>query len=78
MIPEQDNQSEAFYVEVLKAAMRDGALKQDDRVLVVCGSVRDEASLRLAGLRNFVMSNIGGNVEVDVENLPIRMLRMMQ
>jgi SAM-dependent methyltransferase len=70
MIPEQDNQSEAFYVEVLKAAMRDGALKQDDRVLVVCGSVRDEASLREAGLRNFEMSNIGGDVEVDVENLP--------
>ena len=70
MIPEQDNQSEAFYVEVLQAALRDGALRQDDRVLVVCGSVRDEASLREAGLRNFEMSNIGGDVEVDVENLP--------
>lgn len=70
MIPEQDNQSEAFYVDVLKAAMGDGALRQDDRVLVVCGSVRDEASLREAGLRNFEMSNIGGDVEVDVENLP--------
>jgi len=69
MIPEQDNQSEAFYVDVLKAALRDGALRQDDRVLVVCGSVRDEASLREAGLRNFEMSNIGGDVEVDVENL---------
>jgi SAM-dependent methyltransferase len=69
MIPEQDNQSEAFYVEVLKAALRDGALKQDDRVLVVCGSVRDEASLKEAGLWNFEMSNIGGDVEVDVENL---------
>jgi hypothetical protein len=70
MIPEQDNQSEAFYVEVLKAAMRNGALKQDDRVLVVCGSVRDEASLHEAGLRNFEMSNIGGDLQVDVENLP--------
>ena len=70
MIPEQDNQSEAFYVEVLQAALRNGALRQDDRVLVVCGSVRDEASLRQAGLRNFEMSNIGGDVEVDVENLP--------
>ena len=69
MIPEQDNQSEAFYVDVVRAALRDGALKQDDRVLVVCGSVRDEASLREAGLRNFEMSNIGGEVEVDVENL---------
>ena len=70
MIPEQDNQSESFYVDVLRAALRDGALKQDDRILVVCGSVRDEASLREAGLRNFEMSNIGGDVEVDVENLP--------
>jgi len=69
MIPEQDNQSEAFYVEVLKAAVRDGALKQDDRILVVCGSVRDQASLREAGLKNFELSNIGGDVEVDVENL---------
>jgi SAM-dependent methyltransferase len=70
MIPEQDNQSDPFYVEVLKAAIRDSALKQDDRVLVVCGSVRDEASLKEAGLKNFEMSNIGGDVEVDVENLP--------
>lgn len=69
MIPEQDNQSESFYVDVVRAALRDGALKQDNRVLVVCGSVRDEASLREAGLRNFEMSNIGGDVEVDVENL---------
>ncbi len=70
MIPEQENQSEAFYVEVIRAALADGALRPDDRVLVVCGSMRDEASLREAGLRNFEMSNIGGDVEVDVENLP--------
>ena len=69
MIPKQDNQSETFYVEVLKAAMANGAVRYDDRVLVVCGSVRDEASLREAGLRNFEMSNIGGEVEIDVENL---------
>lgn len=69
MIPEQDNQSEAFYVEVLKAALADGALGPEDRVLVVCGSVRDEASLREAGVKNFEMSNIGGDAEVDVENL---------
>jgi SAM-dependent methyltransferase len=69
MIPEQEKQSDSFYVDVLQAALRDGALKQDDRVLVVCGSVRDEVSLREAGLRNFEMSNIGGEVEVDVENL---------
>jgi SAM-dependent methyltransferase len=69
MIPKQDNQSEAFYVEVLKSALTSGALRPDDRVLVVCGSVRDEASLREAGLRNFEMSNIGGEVEIDVENL---------
>ena len=70
MIPEQDNQSEVFYVDVLKAAMRDDAVRQDDRVLVVCGSMRDEASLREAGVKNFEMSNIGGDVGVDVENLP--------
>ena len=69
MIPKQDNQSEAFYVEVLKAALANSALRPDDRVLVVCGSVKDEASLRKAGLRNFEMSNIGGEVEIDVESL---------
>lgn len=69
MIPEQDNQSDPFYVDVLKAALRNGAVRPDDRVLVVCGGVRDEASLREAGLRNFELSNIGGDVEVDVENL---------
>lgn len=70
MIAEQDKQSDPFYVDVLQAALRDGALRADDRVLVVCGGVKDEASLREAGLRNFELSNIGGNVEVDVENLP--------
>ena len=70
MIPEQDNQSDPFYVDVLRAALADGALCADDRVVVVCGSVRDEASLRAAGMRNFELSNIGGDVEVDVENLP--------
>jgi SAM-dependent methyltransferase len=69
MIPEQEKQSDPFYVDVLRAALRDGALRADDRVLVVCGGVRDEASLREAGLRNFELSNIGGDVEVDVENL---------
>ncbi len=69
MIPEQDNQSDPFYVEVLRAALRDGALRAEDRVLVVCGGVKDEASLREAGLRNFELSNIGGEMEVDVENL---------
>lgn len=69
MIPQQEKQSDRFYVDVLRAALRDGALRPDDRVLVVCGGVRDEASLREAGLRNFELSNIGGDVEVDVENL---------
>ncbi|MFM8458135.1 MAG: class I SAM-dependent methyltransferase [Chthoniobacterales bacterium] len=69
MIPEQDKQSDAFYADVLRAALRDGTLRQDDRVLVVCGGPRDEASLREVGLSNFELSNIGGNVEVDVENL---------
>ncbi len=69
MIPEQDRQSDAFYVDVLRAAMRGGALRADDRVLVVCGGAKDEASLGEAGLRNFELSNIGGDVEIDVENL---------
>lgn len=69
MIPEQEKQSDPFYVDVLKAALRDEALRADDRVLVVCGGDKDEASLREAGLRNFELSNIGGDVEVDVENL---------
>jgi SAM-dependent methyltransferase len=69
MIPEQEKQSDPFYVAVLKAALRDGAMRVDERVLVVCGGVRDETSLREAGLRNFELSNIGGDIEVDVENL---------
>jgi SAM-dependent methyltransferase len=69
MIPEQEKKSDPFYVDVLRAALRDGALRADDRVLVVCGGDKDEASLREAGLRNFELSNIGGDVEVDVENL---------
>lgn len=69
MIPEQEKQSDSFYVDVLRAALRDGAMRVDERVLVVCGGVRDETSLREAGLRNFELSNIGGDIEVDVENL---------
>jgi len=69
MIPEQEIQSDPFYVDVLRSALRDGALRADDRVLVVCGGIRDEASLREAGLKNFELSNIGGDVEIDVENL---------
>jgi len=69
MIPEQDNQSDSFYVHVLKTALNDGALRANDRVLVVCGGDKDEASLRAAGLQNFELSNIGGGVAVDVENL---------
>ena len=69
MIPEQENQSDPFYVEVVRAALRDGSLLADNRVLVVCGGVKDECSLRQAGLKNFELSNIGGDVEVDVEKL---------
>ncbi|MBE2179416.1 MAG: methyltransferase domain-containing protein [Chthoniobacterales bacterium] len=61
--------SDAFYVSVLQSALRDGALRPDDRVLVVCGGPKDDASLRRAGLTNFEMSNISGDVAVDVENL---------
>ena len=64
--PETDD----FYVEVLKSAVRSGALRVEDRILVVCGGPKDEASLRAAGLRSFEMSNISGDVVVDVENLP--------
>jgi SAM-dependent methyltransferase len=59
-----------FYVEVLRRALAADALRADDRVLVVCGGPKDEASLREAGLRRFDVSNIGGDVAVDVENLP--------
>ena len=69
MIPEQENQSDSFYVHVLKTALHDSALRANDRVLVVCGGDKDEASLRAAGLQNFELSNIGGGVAVDVENL---------
>ncbi len=62
--------SDAFYVDVLKAAIRSGALRPEDRVLVVCGGPKDEASLRAAGLSNFEMSNISGDIVIDVENLP--------
>lgn len=63
-------ENDAFYVDVLKAALRSGALRVDDRILVVCGGAKDEASLRAAGLSHFELSNISGDVAMDVENLP--------
>jgi SAM-dependent methyltransferase len=68
----KQEQSDPFYVDVLESAMRSGALESDDRVLVVCGGEKDEASLKSAGLRNFECSNISGAVAVDVENLPYK------
>lgn len=62
--------ADPFYVGVLKSALKTGALKIEDRVLVVCGGDKDEASLRAAGIQNFDLSNICGDVTVDVENLP--------
>lgn len=70
MIPTEQKQSDAFYVDVLKSALRDGSLQSADRILVVCGGAKDEASLHEAGLENIELSNIGGDVEVDVERLP--------
>ncbi len=70
MIPAEQKQSDPFYVDVVRAALRDGALRPDDRALVVCGGAKDEVSLRGAGLKNFELSNIGGNRPIDVENLP--------
>jgi SAM-dependent methyltransferase len=68
----EDNtkQSDDFYVEVIKANLRSGALHAADKVLVVCGGQKDEASLKCAGLNNFHCSNISGSTAVDVENLP--------
>lgn len=65
-LPEPDT----FYLDVLKSALRSGALRADDRILVVCGGPKDEASLRTAGLSHFELSNISGDVAMDVENLP--------
>ena len=70
MIPAEQNQSDAFYVHVLRSALGEGALREEDRLLVVCGGAKDKASLQEAGLKNFELSNIGGGMEVDVENLP--------
>jgi SAM-dependent methyltransferase len=72
LMQRKHEQSDPFYVDVLKAAMRSGALESDDRVLVVCGGEKDEASLKSAGLRKFECSNISGAVAVDVENLPYK------
>lgn len=69
MIPDQETRFDPFYVDVLKAALSDCELRAEDRILVVCGGSKDEASLREAGLSNFELSNIGGDVEVDVERL---------
>lgn len=62
--------SDPFYVDVLKAALQRGDLRAADQVLVVCGGPKDEASLREAGLSNFIISNISGDAATDVENLP--------
>ena len=72
MIPAEQNCSDAFYVHVLRLALRDGSLRKKDRILVVCGGVKDKASLHKAGLNNVELSNIGGGTEVDVEDLPYR------
>lgn len=69
MIPQEEKQSDPFYVDVLRDAIRGGALRVQDRILVVCGGAKDEASLREAGLENFELSNIGGSDGSDVENL---------
>lgn len=63
-------ESDPFYVAVLNSAIRSGALNRAESVLVVCGGSKDEASLRAAGLANFTISNISGDVTVDTENLP--------
>lgn len=65
-----DPEGDPFYIAVLREALRDGALRKDDRLLVVCGGGKDEASLRAAGLTRFDTSNISGELAVDVENLP--------
>lgn len=62
--------SDPFYVQVLRSAGNTGALRPDDRVLVVCGGAKDEASLREAGLSHFEISNISGDQVIDTENLP--------
>jgi hypothetical protein len=61
--------SDPFYVEVLRSALDRGDLRPADRVLVVCGGPKDEASLRQAGLTHFDVSNISGDAAIDVENL---------
>jgi len=62
--------SDAFYVQVLQSAQQEGALHPDAKILVVCGGVKDGASLREAGLSRFEISNISGNKAIDAENLP--------
>ncbi|MBJ7258057.1 MAG: methyltransferase domain-containing protein [Chthoniobacterales bacterium] len=69
MIPEEQKESDPFYVHALKEALCTGALQAGDGILVVCGGIKDEASLLAAGIRNFELTNIGGDAEVDVENL---------
>jgi SAM-dependent methyltransferase len=62
-------ESDPFYVEVLQEAQRGGALRAGDKILVVCGGPKDEASLREAGFTDFTVSNISGENAIDVENL---------
>jgi SAM-dependent methyltransferase len=70
MLNSQTPGPDPFYVEVLRSALRAGAVKADDEILVVCGGPRDEVSLREAGCQRVTTSNIGGDQAVDVENLP--------
>jgi len=63
-------ESDPFYVQVLQSARQTGALRADDKLLVVCGGAKDEASLREAGLSHFEISNISGDQVIDTENLP--------
>jgi|694.fasta_scaffold24616_7 SAM-dependent methyltransferase len=68
-LPMANIESDPFYVEVLQEAQRGGALRARDKILVVCGGLKDEASLREAGFTSFTVSNISGDNAIDVENL---------
>jgi SAM-dependent methyltransferase len=54
-----------FYAETVRKVTRQGALRPDMRVLVVCGGERDREALLSCGLRNVTISNLDTRMRGD-------------
>jgi SAM-dependent methyltransferase len=54
-----------FYAGIIRKVMRQGTLRPDMRVLVVCGGERDREALLSCGLQNVTISNLDTRMRGD-------------